>query len=353
MILKNLFLYGIELILNIMFVIQLFLQFHIVYFIIAVFFMLLSTVVSHYLALQSHLDIFTINGPRKFLKTCFMYVKMNPYVQIFRVYSVNNRNQGLVNYLYYRLTLTHYTSHMVETFVIIILRLSYVHEERGARFFLRLTPIIVNMLGIIISAIDWETCKRSKNISSYDFKLTLNWGYLLINIQHLIRFFIYFIMIISRTLCVFMLFYGLQWSNRELPFLIYAAHYILFLFNFGALCFQREKCSLENLLKTIFFSLSQTFYNSFDCYMDIPFKFHFILCYCINLASIITIVGLNILFKSIKHKFDYILSIIGYVIIGLYVLAGILSFIYKRFICPDILRKFAYWKVCKESFNEH
>ena len=363
MIFKNSLLYNLETVLNLVFVVYEGLMGNFVLSGIGLSLMILSTIMSYMVALNTHLHIYPM--PISEASSCFwsflcklkLLFKMNPWIQILWIYQHNRKNQGLRQYLYYRLTLTHFVSHWIEAFGFVILRLSHPSPIESTSFLASVSPALLNALGIIVASIDWETCKRSKGQSRHDFMLRFRVFGVHINWQTLVRFIIYFSMVTARCMTLFILMFSIPWSDPELPYLVFLCHVTIFLFLFGSLWLRMDFVNFGNMLKTVVLSLNQTFFNQLDCFLKIPFNFYFIPPYILNCLSIIMTISLHFLFapearkenKSVKF---WVFSIMGFSALGLYIFAGIIVVLYKKLWCPDVLKSKCAWKFSQISLNE-
>ena len=363
MILKNSLLYNLETVLNLVFVIYEGLIGNFILSGIGMSLMVLSTVISYIVALKTHLHIYPLQKSKSsccchsFFSKIKLFFTMNPWMQILWIYRHNRKNQGLRHFLYYRLSLTYFVSHWIETFAFVILRLSHSAPVESASFIVSVFPIAFNILGIVIATIDWETCKRAKCQNKNDFMLELRVLGVNINMQILIRFVIYISMVTARCLALFILMFSIPWSNPELPYLVYLCHVIIFLFMFGSLLLSMNFINAGNMLKTVVLSLNQTFFNQLDCFLQMPFNFYFIPSYIMNCLSIASIIFLHFLFSSeawVENKSTkfWVFSAMGISALALYIFAGVLAVLYKRFWCPDVLKSKRAWKFNKITLNE-
>ena len=354
MILKNSLLYSLEHILNLVFILHRFLLQDYLLGGVGLFLLLSSSLTAQIFATRAHTHIYPVQrtGCAGLAKKLKIFLRMSPFLQIFGVYRCNMKNQGLRHYLYYRLALTHYVSHMLEALPFVILRLSQSTNLGTISHLVATAPVLLNIAGVITATLDWEKCKRYKNQSSYDTTLMLEWCCLRINVQSVVRFLIYTLMIVARSLSLFILFYALEWAEPGLPFLVYGGHFTLMLFLFMTMWLKNDTLSLVNFLKTIVLSFNATFFNQLDCFLQIPFKLHFVAPYLINTASVITIVVLHVLFEPNSQHFHAVEAMMGYCAIAMYLFAGVFVLLYKKWICPDVLKCQVNWKFDKSTLTE-
>lgn len=358
MILKHSLLYSLETVLDITFIIYQAILGNWILFAPGLVLLIVSTVVSYEVALRTHLHIYPGTSNNRSdplfgrLRLLFM---MNPWVQISWFYRHNRKNKGSRQYLYYRLSLTYFASRWIRTFPFVLLRLSHPSPVFSLAFMASVCPVILSVVAIVVASLDWEMCKRAKSHSRYDFLLIVPILGLPVNWQTVVRFSIYVSMITGRIMALFVLLFSIQWSDPELPYLIFLCHFLIFFFLFGAMWLRMDFVTFGNLLKTVVLSLNQTFFNQLDCFLKIPFNFHFIPTYIMNCVSIAIITSLHFLFSpevdSRTTKF-WAFSGMGIAALGLYILAGVLVIFYKKLWCPDLLKLKRPWKFDKISLND-
>ncbi|KAL5262745.1 hypothetical protein ACHWQZ_G008219 [Mnemiopsis leidyi] len=364
-ILKGSLLYNVETVFNLVFIVHESLVGNYILSGVGVFLTVLSTVMSYIVALNTHLHIYPPTTPT--VQSCLPSVisvgdlrkvfMMNPWVQIFWIYRQNRKNQGLRQYLYYRLCLTYFVAHWIETFGFVLLRLSHPAPIDSMSFISSVFPVVFNILGIVVASIDWERCKRSKSQSRHDFMLECRILGIPINWQTLIKFVIYISMVTSRCMTLSILMFSIEWSDPELPYLVFLCHVTIFLFMFGSLWLRLDFVNFGNMLKTVVLSFNQTFFNQMDCFLKIPFNLYFIPPYVLNCVSIVMTVIFHFLFSSEAFTDNrtirfWVFTAMGFSSLALYALAGILALLYKLFWCPDVLKVKMSWKFDKIALNE-
>ena len=350
--------YSIEFILNLAFIIHSLLTGRTITGVTGAVTIVISSFTSFLFAVRSLRQTQPSGSGCSFIKTS---IGTFPIFQLIGIYRCNINNPGLKYFLCYSLALTNYTTHIVDSMIFMFLRLTLLSELTMPSIITLGVPIAINMAGLIMSTVDWEYYKRAKCHESHDLK-HFQWCKISVLPQNLAKYVIYTLMISSRVVSCFVFLNGISWSvgNPEVKYLLLGCHATLFGFIFGTFWIKSDgRLALANCcFRTVFVAFNQVFYNQLGCFLKVPFSFHFIPSYMVNLAAIAIICVIRNMFPAefrdmhVYHTEALLTpySIAVYGALGMYCVAGLLVLVYRKCCLPGVLKNRKSWKYAKSSW---